>query len=550
MYIRYDFPDYKKCITGIPNSILKHYGAETAGDTLPELDRYLERGQKNVVVLLVDGMGTSIMYKTLEWRSTLQEHMVTKCDSVFPSTTVAATTSVITGLQPCGHAWLGWDNYYKDIDKNVAVFASTVQNTNEPAAEYNVPWTYTPYKSVVDRLNDIGVAAYVSSPFIEPNPDTLQKVLNRVDKLCREPGRKYIYAYWPQPDSVLHEYGCDSEQAKKVTRDIERKIQKFADKMEDTLLIVTADHGLIDTEISRLDDHEEIMDCLERLPTLEPRAANFFVKKGRKRDFVREFKKVYGEHFMLLTKKEVLERHLFGTIAEHEKFRDMLGDYLAVATDEMSLNFTKGETWKAMHGGISANEVKVPVIIYRDRFFLGYDVEEYISEALDRLKRIYPWASHERLDKLYSYAIEETSGKPEFVRYKHWDSKAEREANGWDGELFIQMIVNDQKTHLEFMNDVKEVFDVRPDHGIELRGWYLESFEFRSHVLGGYSAFVQAGDRCTGGSRAFFFPPEIMEGTFEEFLDKNDELLSGAFGLDKEYMMNFKGLKEFLGFDK
>lgn len=550
MYGTGRFPDYGKCITGIPNSILKYYGAETVGGTLPELDKYLDREYKNVVVLLVDGMGSSIMYKTLEWKSTLQRHVITNCDSVFLSSTVPATTSVITGLQPCEHAWLGWDNYYKDIDKNVSVFLNRIQNTDEPAAEYNVPWTYTPYKSVVDRLNDIGVAAYVSSPFVEPNPDTLVKVLNRVDRLCRQPGRRFIYAYWVQPDDVLHEYGCGSEEAKKVTRDIEKKIRKFAEKMEDTLLIVTADHGMIDTKISDPDDHPEIMECLERYPSLEPRVANFFVKKGRKRDFVREFRKVYGEHFMLLTRKEVIERRLFGTKAEHPKFRDMLGDYLAIATDDMSLKIDKGETWKAMHGGISSEEVKVPVIVYRDRAFLGTDVNDYINEAIDRLKRIYPWATLEGMDKFYSYAVEDQDGRPEFVRYKHWDTRVDRVTDDWDGELFVQAIVDDQRSHYEFMNDVKEVFDVRPDRGIEFAGWYLESFEFRSHVLGGYSAFVQAGNRSAGGSRTFFFPPEIMEGTFEEFLDKNDELLSGAYGLDKEYMMNFQGLKEFLGFSK
>ena len=108
--------------------------------------------------------------------------------------------------------------------------------------------------------------------------------------------------------------------------------------------------------------------------------------------------------------------------------------------------------------------------------------------------------------------------------------------------------MSDQRCYIESINDVKEVFDVRPDHGVDCHGWCLERFEFRSHVLGGYSAFVQAGDRCTGGSRTFFFTEDQMSGTFEEFLASNGELLSGAFGLDDEYMRGFKGLKEFLGF--
>ena len=54
----------------------------------------------------------------------------------------------------------------------------------------------------------------------------------------------------------------------------------------------------------------------------------------------------------------------------------------------------------------------------------------------------------------------------------------------------------------------------------------------------------------SGAARPFerLFAPEQMNGTFEEFLDANRELLSGAFGLNKEYMEKFKGLREFLGF--
>ena len=551
MFIANTLTDYKNCIANIPNSILKYFGVETVGDTLPDLDVHLDRKYKNVVVFVLDGFGRNIMMRDLEWRSPFQKHCISTVDSVFLSSTVPATTSFMTGLQPCEHAWLGWDNYYKDIGKNVTVFLNTEQYSTEPAADFDVAGTLTPFKSIQDRLIEKGVKAYTVSPFAEPNPDTFQKVLNRVKKLCAEPERKYIYAYWISPDDVLHEYGCEAEETVACVRNLEKKIVKFASEMQDTLLIVTADHGHIDTEISRLDDHPAIKDCLERLPSLEPRVVNFFVKKGRKRDFVREFKKVYDGRFDLLTKKEVLDRRLFGTGKEHEKFRDMLGDYIAIATDDLSIMFAEEKPWKAMHGGLSENEVKVPLIVCKEFFYLGYDADKYVREALKRLKRRYPWATMKRLDKHYSYAIEDVKGKKEFVKYYTRDNgKTDRCADGWDGELFVQEIVKDHEGHLEFMNGVKEVFDVRPHNCAELTGWSLERFEFRTHVLGSYSAFVEAGNRSAGASKTFFFKPEDMNGTFEEFLDRNKELFSGRYGLDKEYMMEFKGLKEFLGFKK
>ena len=132
-------PDYKNCIANIPNSILKYFGGETAGDTLPALDEHLDRRYKNVVLFVADGMGSMIIRDSLESGSTFRSHVVKTIDSVFLSSTVPATTSLLTGLQPCEHAWLGWDNYYKDVDKNVTVFGNVIQNTTEPAAEYNIP---------------------------------------------------------------------------------------------------------------------------------------------------------------------------------------------------------------------------------------------------------------------------------------------------------------------------------------------------------------------------------------------------------------------------
>ena len=319
--------------------------------------------------------------------------------------------------------------------------------------------------------------------------------------------------------------------------------------MKDTLLIITADHGHVDTEMSQLEDYPELMDCMERLPAIEPRLATFFIKKGRKREFRTLFNRIYKGKFDLLTKKEVLERKLFGTGTEHPKFRDMLGDYIAVAIDDLTLIHTKKVKWVSSHGGVTEREMRVPVLIFKDFYFLGTDVDAYVDEALKRLKKMYPWAKKSLFNKSYRYAIEDVDGKKKFIKYYDWDDGTfSRYDDDWDGELFIQEIIQDQMSHITGANKVKDVLDVRPDAGVECHGWYLERFEFRLHVLGGYSAFVQAGDRSAGGSREFFFIPEQMSGTFSEFLDSNDELLSGHFGLTRDYMEKFEGLKEFLGF--
>ena len=116
------YPDYKNCIANVPNSILKYYGAELAGESLPLLDAQMTKPYKNVVLLLLDGMGKYILEKHLSENGAFRKNVRGFYSSVFLSTTTAATTSLLSGLQPCEHAWLGWDCYYPQIDKNVTVF--------------------------------------------------------------------------------------------------------------------------------------------------------------------------------------------------------------------------------------------------------------------------------------------------------------------------------------------------------------------------------------------------------------------------------------------
>lgn len=357
------WPDYENCIANLPNSILKYWGLPTVGKTLPMADRYLTKDYKNVVVLLLDGMGKVILEKFLDEKGPFRSHLAGLYKSVFLSTTVAATTSAMSGLQPCEHSWLGWDCYYPQVDKNVTVFLNKVQGTEEPAADYNLAWTVTPYESVIERINKSGGTAYGAMPFLAPYPKSMEEICERIKTLCREPERKYIYAYWNQPDGLLHRNGCNAQVVKDELETLEYIVNQLAEECEDTLFLVTADHGHIDTEYVVLQDYPAICDCLVRLPSLEPRVLTFFVKEEKKEVFEAEFRKEFGDKFLLLSMNEAIERNLFGTGAHHENFRGMLGDYLAIATGNLSIFYTD-ERWVSMHGSLTEDEMLIPLVVF------------------------------------------------------------------------------------------------------------------------------------------------------------------------------------------
>lgn len=185
------------------------------------------------------------------------------------------------------------------------------------------------------------------------------------------------------------------------------------------------------------------------------------------------------------------------------------------------------------------------------KFPYGTDAEKYVEKALQKIRVTHPWATPDMLNKKYSYAIEEKAGQFVFVSYYKWDDgEIERSEFDCSGDEFIDRIIGDNESWVESANPVKDVFEIPIPGGIDISGWTPERYEFRTHELGGYSSMIQAGNRYTGGSRVFFIPLAFFEGTFEEFIEKYNKIIPGAFYLDKSYLENIPELKVFLGFVK
>ncbi len=383
-------PDYDNCLVNLSNSILKSFGAKTSAGTLALADKYLAKGHKNVVVLLLDAFGTSIIKKHLDKDGFFRSHLAGTFDSVYPPTTVAATTSLLSGLYPCEHGWLGWDMYYPELDKNVTVFTNTEQVTEKenamptavdpegrriwgedslneikPAAAFNAGYTYTPYKSIIDRINEAGGRACYSIPFVPPYPKTFDAILDRVRTLCGEPGRKFIYAYCDEPDHTMHRTGTESRESHDLILALEKQVGEFAASLSDTLLFVIADHSHIDSRNLCILDHPKVLDCLVRMPSIEPRTLNLFVREDRRDAFPSIFREEFGEDFLLLTREEVLRERLFGTGNDRPNLPSMIGDFVALAVSDVSIFNTHLDVQEMPggHAGMTREEYEIPLIV-------------------------------------------------------------------------------------------------------------------------------------------------------------------------------------------
>ena len=383
--IRAGGPDYHHCLVNLSNSILKKFGAETTADTLRAADEVLAGDYQNVVLLLLDAMGTSIVEKHLAEDGFFRSHLKDTYFSVYPPTTVAATTSVLSGQYPNEHGWLGWDVFYPELGKNVTVFTNNEQMREKenaapsqgqewgmdslaeplPAADFHAGFRYTPYKNILDVINEAGGRACASMPFLEPYPNTLEKVLARVKDLCEEPGKKFIYAYWNEPDSTMHRTGTMSAETHDLVVSIEEKVRELASGLSDTLLLITADHSHVDSKNLCILDYPEVLNCLVRLPSIEPRTLNLFVKEEYRDAFPAIFRKHFGDAFLLLTREEVLREKLFGPGDDRPGLREMIGDYVAAAVSDISIFNThlEAQAMPGGHAGLTAEETRIPLIV-------------------------------------------------------------------------------------------------------------------------------------------------------------------------------------------
>ena len=375
------FPDYKRSILSITSSVAAFFGASAPYPPLDEVTKALnEKDTKNVVLLLFDGMGEKLLKKHLPEDAFLNQNDAGPISTVFPSTTTAATTSLWTGLAPGEHAWLGWSLYFKEIGRQIDTFLGRDSFTGEKYAPFSPAENYIPFETIYPRVSE-ACETHAFFPF----PTSAAKgakdraiytgyadLARRIQTAAAKKGKQLIVAYMIEPDHTMHEYGVSALQTQTAFTRINDFCKSFSKSLSgDTLFIVTADHGLADvTENIDISKIPEIMDVLIMPPSIEGRAASFFVKEDRKADFVTEFEKRFKGDFEILTHKEVFEKKLLGLFAPHKKTRDFVGDFFVLAKGAKSVKFTTPSSKDdgdliGQHAGLTEDEMLIPVILFR-----------------------------------------------------------------------------------------------------------------------------------------------------------------------------------------
>lgn len=325
--------DKKTTLANFSSSLLKHFGVEPFHDTIKEVDDVL-KGHKKVACFLFDGAGKYNLGLYPHTTRFILGHALTTIHSVNPATTVACTTSFLSGKFPIETGWMGWSLQFDEAGGPIDVFTNRYSISQEKVGEDNYMNNRFPYKSIADLMNERGVKASLMFHYPingEDGPKNTGEFLKRASSFFKD-GGEFLYGYFPEPDHTEHRYGVHNFHVRhKIAQEV-RFLRRFVKKNPDVLVFSFADHGLLDVQYRNIAVYKEIEESLAKPMSLEGRTASFFIKPGREKIFVDSFEKHFGKSFALLTKKEVIDSHYFGEGEENEKAYSFIGDYLVIAT--------------------------------------------------------------------------------------------------------------------------------------------------------------------------------------------------------------------------
>lgn len=376
-------PDYNNSIVNLVTSLA---GKQAPADDLyPPLRQLADHrlSERPVVLLVLDGLGYE--YLSHQPESCLYRYLNSRLTSVFPTTTATAVTALALGVPAQQHSISGWFTYLRELGcvasplpfvprgggSNFNRFGIKAEDILDMSAL--LPALERP--SVVVNPYYISDSPYSKALFgdIARKPhQSLEDFFTQLQAALLTPGNPLVWGYWTEFDGMAHYYGIGSAEVKAHFAAIDRAFEEFLQQLagSDTLVLVTADHGLIDTapeRIIHISEHRPLADSL-RLPLCgEPRAAFCYLRPGSERDFDQYVELQLADRCQLFDSEALLAEGLFGRGQPGRRFRERIGDRLLIPRDNWIVNDRLLQEppfdQVGVHGGLSKEELYVPLIV-------------------------------------------------------------------------------------------------------------------------------------------------------------------------------------------
>ena len=406
-------PKYnERCFADIPATVKYLLGKTDSPPPLTAFPAEFLRRYDTVILLFVDAFGWSFFdrhrteYPFLRRFAENAPGAALKLTAQFPSTTAAHVTAIHTGLPPAQSGVFEWQYYEPKLDAIIAPLLFSFYGTKERDTLLPTgidPRTILPAQTIYFDLNEMGVEshifqyrAYTPSTYSDvvfrgakthPYGTFSESLVNMRTLIEHATAPSYFFMYFPQIDSVCHEYGPDSPQ---VAAEIdtffialERLFAAPLDgKLKNTLLMVTADHGqmAVNPETTVYLNRDPRFAGIERfirrnggnellVPAGSPRDMFLYIKEEML-DEAREFlqKGLSGAADVAKT-ADLIAAGYFGAMPPSRTFMARVGNLVILPYENQTVWWYEKDRFemkfRGHHGGLSPQEMEIPLLLYR-----------------------------------------------------------------------------------------------------------------------------------------------------------------------------------------
>ncbi len=332
------------------------------------------------VLVLVDGMGMHLVDR-LPPADPLRAALAMELQTVSPSSTAPALTTLATALPPAQHAVPGWWTYLPDpgVTATILPFAGRFSEKSleiDPRTAFPAPVMPSRYRRscfwvAPKTISGSVYSRYSSGDAPHSGYQSMTIAVATIERrIAAADGPTYTYFYIPFVDKAEHDHGPDAPQVTRAFANVRRRLHLLCETLRGRArIIITADHGQIGVSEEHrhiLDRRDALISMLRHPPTCEPRFSAFHVRDGERERFAAAFRERLGERFALLTVDDVSALRLLGPTPLSAETHRRLGDFMAIPRGLDVILYEPKPALRAMkgfHGGLTHEEMRVPLIL-------------------------------------------------------------------------------------------------------------------------------------------------------------------------------------------
>lgn len=357
-------PDYAGAnVRGIIPALLGPAGAPRPA-WFPEV----AAAARQVVVMVVDGLGWGQLQQRLHLTPAMAAMAGTPITTVAPSTTATALTSITTGLTPGEHGLIGYRMEVAGEVLNVLRWATS----HGDARRSVVPADTQPFRPfmgepvpVVSKVELEG-SAFTEAHLRGSRPKgwrTASGMAVQVAELLAA-GERLVYAYYDGVDKIAHERGFGPYYDAELVAADRLVADMLAVLPPGAALVVTADHGQVDVGPRVVQPHPDVLACC-RLQSGEGRFRWLHARPGAADDLLAAATEHHADTAWVRSRAAILEGGWFGPVVS-PPVAGRLGDVALVARERVAFhdpNDTGPFELVCRHGSLTADEMVVPLLV-------------------------------------------------------------------------------------------------------------------------------------------------------------------------------------------